>query len=78
MDFHKEFEPFFQTQTRDNAEIAGKYLKGLVQTSKKNMERMEERVPEINEQALQHFVTNSPWNERAVLDQVASEGNKLL
>jgi SRSO17 transposase len=76
--FHKEFAPLFQTQTRDNAEIAGKYLNGLVQTPKKNMERMEEKVPETNEQALQHFVTNSPWDEDAVLKQVATEGNKLL
>lgn len=76
--FHKEFAPFFQTQTRDNSEIAGKYLNGLIQTPKKNMERMEEKVPESNEQALQHFVTNSPWDESAVLDQVAQEGNKLL
>lgn len=76
--FHKEFAAFFQTQTRDNSEVAGKYLSGLVQSQKKNMERMEEKVPESNEQALQHFVTNSPWDEGAVLDQVATEGNKLL
>lgn len=76
--FHKEFSPFFQTQTRDNSEIAAHYLNGLIQAPKKNMERMEEKVPETNEQALQHFVTNSPWDERAVLNQVATEGNKLL
>jgi SRSO17 transposase len=76
--FHAEFSRFFQTKTRDNSEIAGQYLKGLVQAPKKNMERMEEKVPESNEQALQHFVTNSPWNEKAALEQVAVEGNKLL
>ena len=76
--FHKEFSPFFQTQTRNNDEIAAQYLNGLIQAKKKNMERMEEKVPESNEQALQHFVTNSPWDERAALNQVASEGNKLL
>jgi SRSO17 transposase len=56
--FHKEFSPFFQTQTRDNSEVARQYLSGLIQTQKKNMERMEEKVPESNEQSLQHFVTN--------------------
>ena len=76
--FHEEFAPFFQTKTRDNSEIAGQYLNGLVQASKKNMERMEEKVPESNEQALQHFVTNSPWDERAVLNRVAADGDKLL
>lgn len=76
--FHKEFSPFFQTKTRDSSEVAGQYLNGLVQSQKKNMERMEEKVPESNEQALQHFVTNSPWDERSLLNQVATEGNKLL
>jgi SRSO17 transposase len=76
--FHKEFSPFFQNQTRNNSEVAGKYLSGLVQASKKNMERMEEKIPESNEQALQHFITNSPWDGEAVLNQVAQEGNKLL
>lgn len=76
--FHAEFSPFFQTQTRDNSEIAGQYLSGLVQAPKKNMERMEEKVPQSNEQALQHFVTNSPWDEQALLKRVATEGNKLL
>jgi hypothetical protein len=42
--FHKEFSPFFQTQTRNNAEIAGQYLNGLIQAKKKNMERMEGKV----------------------------------
>jgi SRSO17 transposase len=76
--FHKEFSEFFQTKTRDNGEIAGQYLSGLVQTPKKNMERMEEKVPESNEQALQHFVTNSPWDERALLNKVADDASKLL
>jgi SRSO17 transposase len=76
--FHSEFARFFQTQTRDSSEVAGQYLNGLVQARKKNMERMEEKVPESNEQALQHFVTNSPWDERALLEKVAVDANKLL
>lgn len=42
-----------------------------MQADRKNMQRMEEIVPESNEQALQHFLSNSPWDHRAVLDQVA-------
>jgi SRSO17 transposase len=78
MAFHEEYSRFFQTKTRDNSEIAGQYLSGLVQASKKNMERMEEKVPESDGQALQHFITNSPWDERAALAQVAKDGDKLL
>jgi SRSO17 transposase len=46
--------------------------------NKKNMERMEERVPSADEQQLQHMLTDSPWDHRAVIDQVALEADGLL
>jgi SRSO17 transposase len=42
------------------------------------MERMEEVIPEADHQALQHLVSESAWAERAVLDQVAQDANRLL
>jgi SRSO17 transposase len=39
---------------------------------------MEEVVPEADHQALQHRVSESAWEERAVLDQVAQDVNRLL
>lgn len=76
--FQGEYASFFQTKTRDSSEVAGHYLNGLVQATKSNMGKMEERVPESNGQALQHFITNSPWDERAVLAKVAKDGDALL
>jgi len=49
-----------------------------MQARKKNMERMAEVVPESDEQVLQHFLSNSSWDERGVLDQVALETDALL
>ena len=49
-----------------------------MQSRKKNMERMAEVVPESDEQVLQHFLSNSNWDERGVLDQVALEADALL
>lgn len=77
-EFHKEFSHFYATKTRDGSDVAEQYLKGLVQSSESNMEKMEEKVVGANSQSLQHFITNSPWDERAVLAQVAKEGDKLL
>jgi len=54
------------------------YLCGLMQANRKNMERMAEVVPDSDEQSLQHFLSNSDWNERSVLDQVAFEADQLL
>jgi SRSO17 transposase len=80
-DFINYFDNFldnFRTRTRNCADQGALYLKGLVQTEKKNMERMAETVPDSNEQALQHFVSNSPWDANAVMDQVAMRSNAAL
>ncbi len=42
------------------------------------MERMAERIPESDDQSLQHFLSNSPWDERLVLDQVAQDANAIF
>ena len=42
------------------------------------MERMAEVVPDSDDQVLQHFLSNSSWDERGVMDQVALEADELL
>jgi SRSO17 transposase len=42
------------------------------------MERMAEAVPYCNDQALQHFLTNSPWDDQRVVEQVTFDANALL
>ena len=49
-----------------------------MQAQRKNMERMEEHVVEADDQRLQHMLTESPWDHRAVLDQVALEADQWL
>jgi SRSO17 transposase len=57
---------------------AEEYLRGLAQAGRRNMERMAEVVPGTDYQRLQNFVTNSPWDHRAVMRQVAEEADQLL
>jgi SRSO17 transposase len=70
-DFSSRFRSFFRNKTRSVEQQARQYLSGLMQAERKNMLRMEEIVPDSNEQSLQHFLSNSPWDHRAVMDQVA-------
>jgi SRSO17 transposase len=77
-DFAKRFEAHFQRWTRCVLIPAQQYLQGLMQATRKNMERMEEVVPDCEYQALQHFVSESEWDARAVLDQVAVEADRHL
>ena len=39
------------------------------------MERMAEAVPNSNDQRFQHFPSQSPWDEDAVIDRLAQEAN---
>ncbi|NTW68113.1 MAG: IS701 family transposase [Nitrospirae bacterium] len=45
----------------------------MIQSEKRNMERMAEVVPDINDQSYQHFVSESPWSHGEVLDQIAHD-----
>ena len=49
-----------------------------MQTVRKNIERMVEVVPDTDYQSLQHFVTDSPWDARPVMDQVAKDADSLF
>jgi len=71
--FHARYTLFFITRTRSVVEVSKKYLFGLIQSEKRNMERMAEVVPDSNDQAYQHFMSKSPWDHRAVLHQIASD-----
>ena len=70
------FGSHFRRRTRTVETTVKHYLRGLLQAESKNMERMEEVVPEANHQALQHMLSESAWEERAGLDQVAQEANR--
>ncbi len=76
--FCERYTAHFQLKTRNVGPQAQQYLCGLMQAGRKNMERMAEVVPESDEQALQHFLSNSNWDERVVLDQTAMECDQLL
>ena len=49
-----------------------------MQADRRNMERMEEHVPESDYEALQNFISNSPWDARSVINRVATESDALL
>ncbi len=76
--FTERYEGHFQRWMRSVVRQAQNYLQGLMQASRKNMERMEEVVPDCDYQSLQHFVSVSEWDFRAVLDQVAVEADRHL
>jgi len=76
--FHKRYHAFFQRHTVNASEKAFQYLKGLFQAGKKNIERIEERVPETQYDPLQYFLSDADWDWNPVNDQIANDADKLL
>jgi len=76
--FHERYHRFFATNTRNGIEGSRNYLFGLIQSEKKNMERMAEVVPNTNDQSLQHFISNSTWNHVSLLEQIAKDADAIL
>ena len=49
-----------------------------MQARRRNMERMAEVVPQADAQSLQHFLSHSDWDWRAVMAKVAAQADELL
>ncbi|MCF6258151.1 MAG: IS701 family transposase [Gammaproteobacteria bacterium] len=76
--FISHYSHLFQVHKRNVSERASQYLKGLLQSRQRNMEKMAETVPDTDEQSLQQFLSDSPWDYQAVMNQVAEDANVIL
>ena len=80
MRFCDRFSAPFRGKTHSRKEPMIQYLKGLIQGNKgeRNIERIAEIVPDVDEQSLHHFISESEWDECPVLDLVALEADRHL
>lgn len=79
MTFHKRFSHFFRTKTRLVAKQAHAYSAGQIQSdARRNLVKFTHCVPEINEQAMQHFISNSPWEDAPLIAQLQRDVDKLI
>lgn len=77
-EFGGRYEEHFERRTRSVFSQSQHYLQGLMQARRKNLERMEEVVPDSDYQSLHHFLSASEWDARAVLDHVAADADRHL
>ena len=72
--FWLRYRDCFRTRTRDTSENAELYLRAqLTMDTQRNFANMERRVQGGDGQALQHFMSNSPWQGQAVFAQIQSD-----
>lgn len=74
-----DYSEHFLIRGKDVSQHACDYLSGLMGTyRRKNLECIHGDIPESNYQAMQQFVSDSPWSQDKLMTQVAGEVNGLL
>lgn len=72
-DFWAQYAECFKTKTRDTSEYAYHYLSGLLRLECKRNYTSIGRVTGMAGENLQHFMSNSPWPSRELLEQVRED-----
>ena len=79
MELCADYQNHFIVHGRDVGEHARHYLTGLLgRNLRKSIGRIEEALPDSNYQGLQQFISDSPWDEQALLRQVRAEAEAVL
>ena len=64
------FLGWMRTRTRDTSHYGYEYVSGLLRLDSERTIANIGRQTDVNEQAMHHFISNSPWSAREVLDEV--------
>jgi SRSO17 transposase len=79
MELCHDYGQHFVVKGRDVSAHARSYLSGLLGTQRrKNIGRIGEDVEESNYQGMQQLVSDSPWSDEAIMEQLAQEADGLL
>ena len=74
-----DYSEHFLIRGKDVSQHASDYLSGLLGTyRRKNLECIHGDIPDSNYQAMQQFVSDSPWSQDKLMAQVAAEANGIL
>jgi len=77
--FRNKFKSTISTKTRNIEQQSLQYLQGiLLEKGRGNMTNYAKQVPDTNNQVLQNFISDSPWDEKPVIDQLQKEMIKLI
>jgi len=75
--FQNRFWDYFKTRTSNVNHRTLQYLKGeLLEKKAVNTTNIPKVVPDCNNQSLQHFISNSQWNEEGVITEIQNSVSK--
>ena len=76
---HMRYDDHFFLRTRFVGNRSRQYLKGIfLGQSRGNLCEYAKLVPECDNQSLHHFITNSSWDERAVINHIQRDVSDLI
>jgi SRSO17 transposase len=79
MQFCDRYRNHFIGQGRNSVDHARHYVSGLLGTQRrKNIETIENDVSGSDYQGMEQFISSSPWEHRALLDDVARDADDLI
>ena len=77
--FHDRYILHFLTKTRNMTKQSFQYIQGkLLGKGRGNMCTYAKDVPDCNNQSLQHFVSNSPWAHRPVINHIQRDVTEAI
>jgi len=71
------YNDLFKNKTKSNFDKAQLYIEGKVTSELNNIERISETL-DVDYHAMHHFISDSIWDARAVMDQVAKDVSQSL
>ena len=72
-----EYKHIFRSKTKHFFDTAKTYCRGIFISELCNIERISEKMSS-DYYRMQHFITESPWNHRAVIDKAALDVSDSL
>ncbi len=77
--FHLKYAARYKTKTRTLEKQALQYLQGkFLQKGRGNMTSYAKNVKGSNSQKFQHFISDSPWDEDPVIEQIQADVTELI
>jgi len=73
-----EYQRFFRNKTKKFFDKAMQYTRGLLVSNLRNIEQISDTLGTTDYFQLQHFITESKWNERDVIDLAAKMTSRAL
>ena len=77
--FQNKYTQHFKTKTRDMSTQSYHYIQGkFLNKGTGNMCTYAKEVNDCNNQSLQHFISNSPWEHQPVIDHIQQDVTKAI